>query len=263
MNLHLWSQTLYQERYSLLVWALSIAAVSGLYAGFFPLMANEEMSKAMESLPPDFMQALGMQDISSPAGYLEGTVFGMLAPVLIIIFAVIWGSRFVAGDEASGVLDLLLAHPLSRTSLFLQRYLVMVFGLLVLGLAVVAALVAIAPLADLDIKAGYLFAASLHLAVLGLVAGSAAMALGGITGKRGIASGGTAALMVLSWMANVLATQSDKVEWLKDVSVFHYYSGGRPIVAGVQSGDLGVLLAIVIALLIAGVMMFQRRDLMV
>ena len=263
MNLHLWAQTLYQERFSLLVWTLAIAAVSGMYTGFFMLMANEEMSQAMDALPPELMHAIGMQDISSQAGYLEGTVFGMLAPILIIIFAVIWGSRFIAGDEATGILDLLLAHPVSRTSLFIQRYLVMVAGLLVLGLAVIAAIAAIAPFVDLDIRLSRLCAASLHLTVLGLLAGTAAMSLGGITGNRSIASGGTAAIMVLSWMANVLATQSDKVEWLKAISVFHYYSGGRPIVGGVQASDLGVLLSIIAALLVSGVVMFQRRDLMV
>ena len=37
-----------------------------------------------------------------------------MLPLLLLVYAIGAGSRAIAGEEESGTLDLLLAHPLSR-----------------------------------------------------------------------------------------------------------------------------------------------------
>ncbi len=49
-----------------------------------------------------------------------------LLPVIVGIFALIAGSGLIASDEESGRLDLILAHPPSRTALFWGRLLAFV-----------------------------------------------------------------------------------------------------------------------------------------
>ncbi len=63
---------------------------------------------------------------SRPAG------FGLMLPLLAMIHGIATGSRAIAGEEESGQLDLLLAHPVTRTALALQP-----FGALATGLGAV------------------------------------------------------------------------------------------------------------------------------
>ena len=109
---NVFTKTLWDQRRGLVAWVIGVALATTLYASFYPTMRNPEMEAAM-------MDAFGFEDLVSPAGYLAGTVFGIIGPVLMIIFATSAGARAVAGEEESGRLDLLLAYPVSRTRVVL------------------------------------------------------------------------------------------------------------------------------------------------
>lgn len=51
-----------------------------------------------------------MADLS-PEGYLNGQYFNLLAPLLLLIFAIGFGARTLAGEEREGTLELVLATP--------------------------------------------------------------------------------------------------------------------------------------------------------
>ncbi|HSK26037.1 MAG TPA: ABC transporter permease subunit [Jiangellales bacterium] len=263
MSREVWSQTLYQQRRALLGWVVGLAGVSMLYAGFYPAVSAPEFADAYASMPSGVIDAFGMQDLASPAGYLGSTVFGILGPVLVMVFAIGWGARFIAGDESTGALDLLMAHPVSRPSVLLQRTLALVAGLVVLGLTVTLALTVVSGPAGLDLGVGPLAAGALHLIALGLAVGAIALALGAATGSRAVAVGGAAVVAVLAWMANALAPQVEGLGWLAEVSPFSWYSQGRPLVDGVQWGDVGLLVGLAAVALAVGTAAFRRRDLMV
>jgi ABC-2 family transporter protein len=79
-------------------------------------------------------QALGYDN--SPAGYLQGTLFALLGPLLLVM-AVAAGARAIVGDEEeAGTLELLLAHPVSRTRLLTERFGVLAAAVALLGLVV-------------------------------------------------------------------------------------------------------------------------------
>jgi ABC-2 type transport system ATP-binding protein len=65
---------------------------------------------------PEYLSALmGTMDYASAEGYLNSTFFTLIGSLLMVIFSLTIGARAVAGDEESGMLDVLLAHPVSRT----------------------------------------------------------------------------------------------------------------------------------------------------
>src|SRR5207248_8557932 len=63
--------------------------------------------------------------LMSPEGFLSLAFFSYL-PLIMGVFAVLAGSGLLAADEENGTLDLILAHPVSRTALFLGRLLAFV-----------------------------------------------------------------------------------------------------------------------------------------
>jgi ABC-2 type transport system permease protein len=238
-----------------------IAAVGVLYAAFWPLMVTPEMKAALDAFPPALLEALNFTDITSAAGYVGSTTFGLLGPALVIIFAAALGGSAIAGEEESGRLDLTLAHPVSRWSVALQRFAALVVGILLAGGGLAVALIAISGPAQLDdIGTANLVAASFHLAVFGIFFGALALAVGAMTGRRSLVYAVVAIVAIGGFLANNLAPLVDEIAFLRDVSPFHFYSGGVPLKNGLQLADLGVL-AVASAVLVAiGGAIFDRRD---
>jgi ABC-2 type transport system permease protein len=254
-------KTLRDQRRSLLAWAVVIAAVGILYAAFWPLMVTPEMKAALDAFPPELLEALQFTDITTAAGYLGSTTFGLLGPALVIVMAAALGGNAIAGEEESGRLDLTLAHPVSRWSVALQRCAAIVVQMLVVGAVLGLALIAISGPAQFgEIGAGNLMAASLHLSLLGILMGAVGLGVGAATGRRSLAFAAVAAVAVGGFLGNNLAPMVDELAWLRDVSPFHYYSGGQPLHNGLQVADAAVLAAASAVVVALGGLLFDRRD---
>lgn len=257
-------KSLWDQRRGILTWTLAIPAVGVLYAAFWPLMDNPEMAAVLEAYPPELLEALGFTDITSPAGYLGATTFGLLGPILALIFGATLGGRAIAGDEEAGRLDVLLAHPVERWQVLLQRFAAVVVAItLPMIVLLVALLIASGPAQFDSIGPARLAAATTHLGVLGLFFGSLALAAGALTGSRGPAWGAVALVGVLGYIANTLGPSIEAISWSQSFSPFYYYSVGKPLGNGVQVDDLLVLLAGVGVLVAAALIGFRRRDIAV
>jgi ABC-2 type transport system permease protein len=69
-----------------------------------------------------------------------------------------------------------------------------------------------------------------------------------------------AVVAVLSYLANNLGPTVDAIAWTQDLSPFHYFSGGRPLVNGLQVADALVLAGTSLVLVAIAVVGFGRRD---
>jgi ABC-2 type transport system permease protein len=257
-------KSLWDQRRSLLAWTAGIGAVGVLYAAFYPSFNSPEMQQALKAYPKGLLEAMGMTDIATAAGYLGSTSFGLLGPALIIVMAAALGSGAIAGDEDAGRLDLVLAHPVSRWSLALQRFAALVAAMLIVSVVLGLALIAISGPAQLgDVGPANLLAASLHLALLGTLFGALALCVGAATGNRGLVFGVVAVVAVAGYFGNNLGQRISGLGWLHDVSPFRLYLGGSPLTHGLQLADLGILAGVSVVLVVVGSLAFTRRDLAV
>jgi ABC-2 type transport system permease protein len=257
-------KTLWDQRRSLLGWVIGITAVGLLYAAFYPVVNTPEMRDAIAAYPEGLLQAIGFTDVTSAAGYLGSTTFGLLGPALVIVFAAAIGGTAIAGEEEAGRLDLALAHPVSRWSFAWQRFAALVIGMLVVGLVLAVGLVVISGPADLgDIPTANLFAASVQLAILGTFFGALALGLGAATGRRAFVYAAVAIVGVGGFFAYNLAPSVEGLAWLADISPYAFYLGGDPLENGLQLVDSLVLVGASLALVLAGGFVFDRRDIAV
>jgi ABC-2 type transport system permease protein len=257
-------KTLWDQRRNLLGWTIGITAVGVGYAAFYPAINSQQYLDMLESFPEGVLDAMGFADNASAAGYLGSTTFGLLGPALIIAMAAALGGSAIAGDEESGRLDLTLAHPVSRWTVLTQRFAALVAGMLIVCAMLALALVAISGPAELDeIGPANLAAGGLHLALLGTLFGALAIAVGAATGRRALVYAVVAIVGVVGFFGNNLGPAVEGLAWLRDVSPFHYYSGGLPLRNGVQLADAAVLAISSIVLVVAGGWRFDRRDLAV
>jgi len=255
------TKTLWDQRRSLLAWAVGLTGIGVLYASFYPMVNTPEMRAALESYPQAMIDAMGFDDVTSPAGYLGATTLGMLCPAIIIIMAAAVGGSAIAGEEENGRLDLTLAHPVSRWSVLLQRCAAMVVSMLGVTAALGLALLAISGPAQIDsIGPANLVAGALHLALLGIFFGSLALGLGAATGRRSIVYLAVAVVAIVGYFGNNLGPTVEGLHWLRDISPFHFYQGGVPLRNGIQPADLAVLAGASVLMVIAGGLAFDRRD---
>lgn len=256
-----YTRTLVDNRRGLIAWAVGTAAIGLMYAAFYPQVSAGGTAEMVESYPEAMREALRLDDFASAAGYLGSTVFGLLLPLLMMAFGVTFGARAVAGDEESGYLDLLLAHPLRRMSLAVQRFAGLVTGAIAIAALVFLGMLAVRPAADLDeVGVGRLAAQCVQLALLGITFGALAIGLGAALGKRVPALATAAGLGVLTYVLGNLAGVIG-ADWLKYLSPFHYYIGAEPLRNGMPWADAAVLVVVALVLVTTGFLRFQRRDL--
>jgi len=264
MRHSVFGKMLWDQRRSLLAWAIGITAVGAFYAAFYPMVNTPEMRQALESYPQGMLEALGMTDATSAPGYLGSTTFGLLCPTLIVVFAAAIGGSAIAGEEEGDRLDLVLAHPISRWVVLWQRF--AAIGVAMLGVCLVLAVTLVAisgPFGLGEVSPLYLVVTSVQLAAFGVLFGALAIAAGAATGRRSVAFALVAIVGVVGYFGNNLGPSIEGLEWLQRLSPFYYYSGGEPLRNGFQAIDTGVLLVVALALVALGGLRFDRRDIAV
>lgn len=251
-----------ERRRGALLWALAVGAVSAMYVAFWPAMGEgAEMQALIDNMPEALVVAMGYEGIGSPAGYLESTVFGLLAPILLLVLAITAGARLVGGEEEDGTLELELTAPASRLRIYVER---LAAAWLLVGALVVATTVAVlasGPLFDLGIRPLYVLAASLGLLLLVGGFTTLAFAIGAGGARRSAAIGAAAGLAVLAYVFRGVANAAG-VELLGALSPFAWMLDPEPLVHGFAARGLALLAGISLIAAPLGAWAFMRRDLM-
>lgn len=232
----------------------ALAATSLLAIGAFAGLDDGEL---FQSLPAAFERLIGG---SGSGNYVVSEIFGLLAPVVVLIIAISGGVAAVAGEERDRTAGLLLAQPVARRDLVVAKaavvalHVLLAIGLLALGFLLAAALF------DSGVSTANALAATVHLLALGLAFAMVALAASAWTGSARLSLALAAGLAVA---ANLSAALLPLVDGLADgarLSPWYYYNGSQPLANGLDAGHLAVLLAIAacgLALALVGV---RRRD---
>ncbi len=260
-------QAIWRRRVGLWWWSVGLAGIVALLAAAYPTVrGNSELDKTFAGLPPSVQTLLGLQGgnlLTSPAGYLNSQFFANILPVMFLVFAVGAAAWTVAGDEAAGTLEILLANPVGRARVALAR-----LGALVLALAVLAAvcaltLILLAPATGLDrgLPAGRMVAGTLAAALLALTFAALAYAVGAATGNRPAALAVASAAAVFGYLVEGLAQQVTALRPVRAGNPWHWLLDADPLRHGLTWQSWVLPLAATAALTVLGTAGLARRDL--
>ncbi len=241
-------------------WIVGVAAVILLYLPLYPSMNSPELAGMLDSLPPELINTLNYDDITSGAGYTHATFFGLIGFALLTIAAVGWGSAAIAGAEESGRLELTLAHAVGRAQYGLESAAAVLVRVLAVGVAGYGLIWAIDAPSQLDLDPVHLVAEVLAWTGLGMLAGSAALAAGALTGRRIWATGTGAAIAVAGFALQAAANNSDDLEPLRVWSPMHWAYGRSPLQEGFDPAGLALLWGGAALLIAVAVIALRRRD---
>ena len=246
---------------TLLAWLVAVAAYALLIAAFYPTVAKSmaAMQDIADKLPQALRDAFIGSDMTSAAGWLDTKLLSIMAPVMFLVYAVGAGARSIAGEEEDGTLDILLAQPVSRTRVALEKYAVLVTGVALLTAALWATLAVSAPAFTMHIGAGRLLEGCLSVGLLTLAFGSVAFLVAAAGGRRGLAAGVAGGLAGAMYLVNILAPEAGALQRLEPLSLFHYY-GVAPLTEGLPASHAAVFVVISLVCLGAALVAFGRRD---
>ena len=111
-----------QTRRSAIGWGLGLASLVALTVAFWPLFRDSSgISEAIEQLPSGLIDAFGLAEFGTPAGFLRGNLYEFIVPLLLAIAAVATANGLTASEEDSGRMEVYLAQPVTRRSVFIGR----------------------------------------------------------------------------------------------------------------------------------------------
>lgn len=258
-------KSLRDGRRGFLGWSAGLVLLVAMLIAVWPTVRdNPDLNRLVEDYPEALKAFIGFGgelDYTSPAGYLGSELFSFMVPLLFLVAGIGAAAGSIAGEEERGTLDLLLANPVSRRRLALEKLAAVAVELAALAAVLLLALWVGALATGMDISFVHLAAATTSALLLALAFGAVAFALGAATGRRALAIGLAAAGAVLAYFVNSLAPLVEVLDTLQPLSPFYHYAVSDPLRSGIEATHALVLLGVAGAAAAVAVVAFERRDL--
>ena len=255
------------RRRSLLWWAVGLVGLVLLTVSLYPSVRGQASFEELANELPEALRSMfGIDEavpLTSAPGYLQGRLFASMLPLVLLVFGIGLGARVIAGSEQDGTLELLLANPVTRRTVVVERYLALV--------GMIGALTAVFAVALLVL--GVPFGALEEVSLVGLTGATAgvfgitllhatiAFAVGAGTGRRAWASAVATTLAVVGYLFQGLLGLTDALRPVRFVLPWHWYMGRNMLAQGVAPDAIAVPLVLSAVIFVAGAGAFLRRDL--
>lgn len=263
MNGRLFRQTLRWQRVRLLVvvlagiaWGVLMPIVYDQFDDFIRELAN---SGAI----PEQMLNFGSGSLFTLPGTITLGLQHPLAIAMLGIFAVGAGATAVAGERARGTLEVLLARPISRTTLYLTVLAALLLTVALVLTAILGGMIAgtatVGLLDEIDLG-------QLPLVLLngfGMWAAFATFALAAsVTFDRpGPAIGLSLAYLIVNYFLEILGSLWTDAAFLQEYSLLHHFNPGEILTGKLDPIDLVIVFVAAAIPFVYALLVFPKRDL--
>ncbi len=253
--------TLRERRRSLVGWSAGVTLVTLLLGSLWPTIRDmADFEALLQSYPQQLGELFNIAAMGTPAGYLGGEYFSLLAPLLFLTFGIGLGARLPAADEERGSLEVLLSLPVTRTRLLLEQAVALLAAVAVLTAAQLLAVLLTSLLFGMGISIGAALAAAVSMGLLAMLFGLIALVVGAATGRRATALAVASVLAVASYVLYVAAQFIESLRGWVRLSPFEHLVGSEPILRGLPPLASGVLALVALGVLAVSLPLFTRRD---
>ena len=226
----------------------------------FPTMSDE--AELIEQAFPDAMHGLfGFEELHTLEGFIGSYIFPLMWVVFIGLYIAYVAAGMIAGDIRDRRMDLLLANPVSRESVVLQKFASLWLPIVVVSAVQIVLLYggAIVLGESLDIAVLIL----LHLLSVPylLVCGAIGILLSVILDRVERAQAGAVAIVFLLWLVDGVSEMDPDYEWIGEFAPSrHFDSAAILIHEDYAWADAGILLVGFFVLIGIALLVFIRRD---
>jgi ABC-2 type transport system permease protein len=263
VNGRLFAQTLRWQRVRLLV-----VVVAGIaWGAVIPVIYNE-FSDVIRDLAnsgafPEEMMNIGSGSLFTLPGSITLGLQHPLAIAMLGIFAVGASSTAIAGERARGTLEVLLARPISRTTLYTSILVALLLVVLIVLVAIVGGMIGSATAIGLvdELDLGQLPLVLVNGFGLWAAFTTFGLAMSVSFDRPGPAIGLTLAWLLINYFLEILGSLWTAAEWLQQYSLLHHFDPGAILSGELDPIDLVIVYAAAVIPIVYALLIFPKRDL--
>jgi ABC-2 type transport system permease protein len=210
---------------------------------------------------PAFQMMLGKDiDFTSFDGFMSMEAFGLTSLVICGYIGFMTAS-FLAGEIEMKTIDLLLAQPVTRVQLVLQRYTALVPMIILLVLALLAGIFIGTKYMNIDASYQWFAYALTFMGLFMLAYGAISLFVSAVLSDGRTAAIASLGLLIVMYFMETIGQSVEKLALVRSLSLFHYARYNEILVFhDLSFGNLAVMVAVTIVFLGLAVWAFRRRD---
>ncbi len=263
MNRQLFVRTWRAQRLKLAIASVAIAAWSLFLPVIYDSFGGQMKALIDSGVIPEQFANFGGGDVFTLSGSVALGYIHPIAISLVAIFAVGFASSAVAGERQRGTLEVILARPISRRTLYvtllvaLVAFIGIVLGASILGTVVGSAIAGVADELALERLPLLWLNGVLMWVAFGAIGLAASVSFDRLTPALGITLG----LVIVSYFLEVLGSLWPDAEMLQPYSLFHYLAARDVLDGSAGVGGFLLLGTVFVAAVAWALVVFPRRDL--
>jgi len=261
----IFTDTLRQDWKQAIFWGIGVGLL-GFYVTFIAsdLDVVQQYVELLDTLPPAMLSAFGITDTSlftSAEGFIS-SAYVTYAMIILSVYAVMTGLSVTSDEEENDILDTLLALPISRTQVIIEKFIA--YALITIALIVICTVMPLLAVGvfrvELDARKIILGVLSIYPGILLLIA---ITSLFSVLARRRITAIGLTVVFILgSYVVNFIGNSVSDSTWkaLQQFSYF-YHTDGHTVVNGTYTPLTSLLILAVALLCVAlSIRQFKHRD---
>ena len=263
MNWTLLRGTLHQHRNSIFWFSFGLVSYAWMMTWFYPQLSGTEYAELVESMPAEMMAIFGGTEVSfaSMGGYFQTEYLGLMWMLIVASALIIFGARAFAGEIADGTMEFVLTQPISRVKVAITRVVALIGYAVVLAVASFAPIMIFGPKYEIDLSAETFWTLCAFGTLFMLAIGGLALLLSSVFRGAGKPGAIVAGILVLFWIADLMAGVSDVAEFFDPVNIVSYWQPGMIINGDAVATEAWWLYGILaLVTLVGSVFVFSRRD---
>jgi ABC-2 type transport system permease protein len=263
MSARLFIQVMRWQRVRLLVVLAAAIAWGAIMPVIYDAFSDVIRDLANSGAFPEEMLSIGSGSMLTLPGTITLGLQHPMALAMLGIFAVGASATSIAGERASGTLEVLLARPISRTTLYGSILAALLLAVLLVLAAILGGMVGSAAAIGLSDE---LDLAQMPLVLLNGFGLWAAFTTFGLAmsvsfDRPGPAIGLSLAWLLIHYFLEILGSLWTDVDWTQQFSLLHRFNPGAILTGSLDPIDLVIVFAAALVPLVYALVVFPRRDL--
>ena len=224
-----------------------------VYPSYRDSLAGFEIPEAMRGFLGE------ATDIGSPEGFITAEFFSWI-PLLLITLAIIGGTAAFAGEEGAGTLDLLLAQPVKRWRLALEKAVALAVSITLAALTSLIGFAVGKVWIDFELGMGRITAAVFSMLPITFLFLTLSLWASAALPSRSAAATLVTGLVVVSYFLQILGEAAPALQTMRKVSPFYWSEPSRVVIGGFDWLRAVALLLVATAFLALAIWSFEGRE---
>jgi len=258
----IFKRRLFKNWLMILGWGIGLGVLGyylfNIFNTFF--QRDVDLMQLFNAYPEDLMAFFsGDVDLFTPSGFLQLEFFSYM-PIVLGIMVISAAASLISKDEEEGVLELIVAQPISRIKVFSGRLIALILSVVLILTITWVGFALGAHLNNFDLSPAELARPFISLFAILMVFLNLSVLLSMILPGSNSASMISGFILIASYFISSLVNLDEKLEGINRFSPLKYYQGGTAV-ESLDTQKLALLLGLSLVFIIFAMIVFEKRDL--